>query len=93
MANRGGQPGNTNATKNRPITAAIARALLANDGAKLRRLVDALIDRAIDNDTRAACEVMDRVEGKVPQAITGADGGPLQVQDVPWLGGRKLARR
>ena len=93
MASRGGQIGNKNAVKNRPITDAITRVLLANDGEKLRSLAESLVDRAIESDTRAAVEVNDRVEGKVPQAITGADGGPLQVQDVPWLGGRGVARR
>lgn len=93
MASRGGQIGNTNATKNRPLTEVMRRALLADDGKKLRALADALIDRAIAESDRAASEVFDRIEGKVPQAITGADGGPIQVQDVPWLKGRELARR
>lgn len=93
MASRGGQPGNANAVKNRPITEVMRRALLANDGVKLRQLADAIIDRAIAESDRAATEVLDRIEGKVPQAITGPDGGPLQVQDVPWLRERKLARR
>lgn len=79
--------------KLRPITAAISRALLANDGQKLRKLADSLIDRAIEASDRAASEVLDRVEGKVPQALTGPDGGPIQVQDVPWLKGRVLASR
>ncbi len=92
MAKRGAQPGNKNATKNRPITEAITRALLAKNGEKLRKLADSLVDRAIADSDRAAAEVMDRVEGKVAQAITGPDGGPVQVQDVPWVGGRNLAR-
>ena len=85
--------GNKNAVKNRPITEAITRALLAGNGAKLRALAESLVDRAIAESDRAATEVIDRVEGKVPQAITGPDGGPLQVQDVPWVAGRTLARR
>ena len=92
MAKRGAQPGNKNATKNRPITEAINRALLANNGTKLRKLAESLVDRAILESDRAAAEVMDRIEGKVPQSVTGPDGGPVQVQDVPWVGGRNLAR-
>lgn len=71
MAERGGQPGNKNATKNRPITEAITRVLLANDGEKLRALAESLVARAIESDTRAAVEVNDRIEGKVPQAVIG----------------------
>lgn len=71
MAKPGAPIGNKNATKNRPITEAITRALLANDGAKLRALAESLVDRAIESDTRAAIEVNDRIEGKVPQAIVG----------------------
>ena len=85
--------GNKNAVKNRPITDLIRRALLQHDSAKARELADSLIARAIAESDRAATEVLDRIEGKVPQAITGPDGGPLQVQDVPWLRERKLARR
>lgn len=92
MKTRGGQPGNKNAVKNRPITAAIERALLAEDGAKLRRLAESIVNRAIADSDRAASEVLDRVEGKVPQALTGADGGPLQLQEVPWLEGRGVAK-
>ena len=81
----GGAPiGNKNATKNRPITEAITRALLANDGAKLRKLAEALVDRAIADDTRAAIEVNDRIEGKVTQPIAGTgDDGELLIR---WLG-------
>lgn len=93
MASRGGQPGNQNAVKNRPITELITRALLANNAEKARALAESLIERAIAESDRAAEAVMDRVEGKVPQSLTGPDGGPLQVQDVPWLGGRGVARR
>ena len=81
----GGAPkGNKNAVKNRPITSAITRALLANDGEKLRKLAESLIDRAIESDTRAAIEVNDRIEGKVTQPIEGpgADGEIL----IRWLG-------
>lgn len=93
MASRGAQLGNQNATKNRPLTDLIRRALLQNDSAKARAFADALVSRAISDSDRAATEVLDRIEGKVPQAVTGADGGPIQVQDVPWLGGRGVAKR
>src|SRR5688500_14689909 len=69
MAERGGQPRNRNATKNRPITDAIRRALLANDGKLARELAEALVKRAIEASDVAAKEVMDRCDGKVAQDI------------------------
>lgn len=69
MAERGGQPGNKNATKNRPLTDAIRRVLLAEDGKKLRQLAEALVDRAIEQSDVAAKEVAERVDGKVQQDV------------------------
>lgn len=69
MAERGGQPGNKNATKNRPLTDAIRRVLLAEDGKKLRELAEALVDRAIAQSDTAAKEVAERVDGKVQQDV------------------------
>ena len=84
MAKPGAPIGNKNATKNRPITEAISRVLLANDGAKLRALAESLVARAIESDTRAAVEVNDRIEGKVTQPIAGTgDDGELLIR---WLG-------
>jgi len=82
MAERGGQPGNKNATKNRPVTDMLRRALLANDGEKMRELTDAMVARAIRESDTAAKEIFERVEGKVPQAITNEDGSPFVLQIV-----------
>ncbi len=79
MAERGGQPGNKNATKNKAWEEALRRALLAEDGKKLRALADKLIERAEEGDVTALKESGDRMDGKPAQAITGADGGPLVV--------------
>lgn len=72
--------GNKNATKNRPWAEAINRALMAEDGKKLRALADKIIDRALEGDVTALKEIGDRVDGKALQAITGADGGELVVK-------------
>ena len=69
MASSGGQPGNKNASKNRPLTDAIRRVLLAEDGKKLRQLAEALVDRAIMQSDTAAKEILERSDGKVPQDI------------------------
>ena len=61
--------GNTNATKNRPWAEAINRALLAEDGKKLRALADRIIDKALEGDVSALREVGDRVDGKPAQEL------------------------
>lgn len=52
---------------------------------KLFRIADALVDAAIDGDVHAAKEIFDRVDGRVPQAIAGADGeSPAEIV-IRWL--------
>lgn len=72
--------GNKNGSKNRPWAEAINRALLAEDGKKLRALADRIIDRALEGDVAALKEVGDRMDGKPAQALTNADGGDLVVR-------------
>lgn len=80
MAESGAQPGNKNATKNRPITDALRRVLLANDGEKMRQLTEAIVQRSIESSDSAAKEIMDRIEGKVPQGLENANGAPFLVK-------------
>lgn len=83
---KGGQPGNSNATKNKLWSETLRRALLADDGKKLRALADRLIERAQEGDTSALKEIGDRLDGKPAQSITGADGGPIESKvDVTGL--------
>lgn len=79
MAERGGQVGNKNASKNKLWAETINRALLAEDGRKLRALADRLIDKALEGDVTALKEIGDRMDGKSVQAIeaSGPDGEPL----------------
>ena len=71
--------GNKNATKNRPWAEALNRALLAEDGKKLRALADKLVDRALDGDVIALKEIGDRMDGKPAQAheVAGDPDRPL----------------
>ena len=86
--------GNRNAAKeNRLWKETIHRVVTQNKAGLLRLAAESLVNKAVEGDVGALRELGDRIDGKVPQAITGADGGPLQVQDVPWLGGRQVARR
>lgn len=79
----GGAPeGNKNATKNRPWAEAVNRALLAEDGKKLRELADKLIDKALEGDVTALKEIGDRVDGRPAQQLqlAGHDGEALVVK-------------
>ncbi len=46
---------------------------------KLDRIAASLVQQACDGDVPAIKEIGDRLDGKVPQAVTGGDGGPLTV--------------
>lgn len=78
----GGAPvGNKNATKNKPWEEALRRALLQQDGKKLRDLAEKLIDRALDGDVTALKEIGDRIDGKPAQSVTlaGDADAPLRL--------------
>ena len=77
MAERGGQPGNKNATKNRLWEETLRRALLAEDGKKLRSVAEMLIKRAQEGDVQALKEIGDRIDGKPTQVIAGDPDNPL----------------
>lgn len=53
-------------------------------GKKLAALADALVDAGLDGDVAALKEIGDRLDGKVPQAVTGGDGGPVALA-ISWL--------
>jgi hypothetical protein len=71
--------GNDNAKRTKPWRDAIDRALAQDDGARLRKIAETLLTKAAKGDMVAIKELGDRLDGKAPQAITGADGGPLVV--------------
>lgn len=90
----GAKIGNQNARKENRLWGDTLRRVITQENSKRLRLVaESLVNKAIDGDVQAIKEIGDRIDGKVPQGIVGADGGPLQVQDVPWLEKRALARR
>ena len=49
---------------------------------KIRPINEALIKKATEGDIQAIRELHDRVYGKAPQAITGAEGGPIEIVGV-----------
>jgi hypothetical protein len=54
----------------------------ANNIPKVHRLAVALLDKALEGDVTAIREVMDRVDGKVPQQIQGDPDNPLTIERV-----------
>jgi len=48
-------------------------------GDKLRAVADALVNKALTGDVPAIKEIADRLDGKVPQALTGEEGGAIQM--------------
>lgn len=72
--------GNRNASKSKLWEDAIRRAILADDGKRLRAIAEALLDKAAEGDVAAIKELGDRIDGKPSQqvALTGADGGPVE---------------
>jgi hypothetical protein len=84
MAERGAQPGNNNATKNKPFLAALQRAIAQDDGKKLRAAAEKLMQLAADGEAWAVKELADRTDGKALQGVTlaGPDDGPIKVEAV-----------
>jgi Family of unknown function (DUF5681) len=77
--NPGGRP------KKKPLTDELEKMLatVSHDKAGktyATRLVEAAVRRAIRKSDYALKEIWERTEGKVPQAVTGANGGPVQFQ-------------
>lgn len=64
--------------------AALNRAVAQDDGEKLRAAAEKLIDLAVAGDVAALRELGDRLDGKVAQAITGADGGAFVLEVVQF---------
>lgn len=65
--------GNTNSSKsNRLWAETIRRAAVQSDAARLRRIAEALLDKAEEGDIAAIKELGDRLDGKSSQQIVGA---------------------
>ena len=75
MAFQQGNQESKKADHKRPriITQKLIARLKDADGADLDALISALITKAKEGDVPAIREVLDRVDGKVPQAVIGGD--------------------
>jgi hypothetical protein len=69
----GAPKGNTNSSKNNRLWAeTIRRAVVQSDAERLRRIAEALLNKAEEGDIQAIKEVGDRLDGKPTQTIAGA---------------------
>jgi len=68
-----GTIGNKNSSKNNRLWAdTIRRAVVQSDAERLRRIAEALLDKAEEGDMAAIKEMGDRLDGKAQQQIIGA---------------------
>jgi hypothetical protein len=85
MAKSGAQPGNNNASKNRPWREALKRALARKHGdvtSGLISIAQQVVTAANQGEKWAIEEIGNRVEGRAVQTIesSGPEGGPIQVE-------------
>jgi hypothetical protein len=82
--------GNQNARKAKVWEGALRAALAQYENAEagikpgeaLRKIAEVVVGKALVGDKDAVREIGDRLDGKPAQAITGADGGPVQLEKI-----------
>lgn len=81
----GAPKGNTNAKKGKLFYNELRKALVQNDQLNLRLIADKLVEEALNGESWAIKEVIDRVDGKAVQAteISGAEGEDLKMV-ITW---------
>jgi len=62
--------------RTRPITHAIRAALDEHDGDAIKRIARTAVKRAMGGDYRFAAEILERIDGPVPQVTEDATGRP-----------------
>jgi hypothetical protein len=77
--------GNQNAAKSRVFSDALRRAIAQDDGVRIRKAAEKMLDLAAEGEQWAVKEVFDRLEGKAAQSlsVTGADEGPIR-HEFTW---------
>lgn len=84
MAQRGAQKGNKNAAHDKPWSAAVRRALLADDGKKLRAIAEKVVSKAEEGDMQAIKEIGERLDGKAVTPIAAEVDMNLTVEIVKF---------
>lgn len=83
---RGAPKGNKNGAHDKPWASALRRALLANDGQKLRAVADKLVGEAEGGNVTAIKEIGERLDGKAIQPIAADVDMTLTVEIVKFAG-------
>jgi len=76
----GAPAGNNNAGKSRAFYGALSRAIAQDDGERIRRAAEKLLDLAAEGEAWAVKELRDTLDGKPAQAVEvgGIGGGPIE---------------
>ena len=79
MAKKGGQPGNTNATKEKRMVTDALRRVVAQNPDKLRKACKKVLDDAAKGNLAAFSIIADRLDGKPGQSMVlqGDENHPL----------------
>ena len=83
--------GNQNAAKGKEWSEAIRYALKNYEKDKIKRgmalkaIAQKVVEKALDGDKDCWQEIGNRLDGKPAQAITGPDGGPVEIKKVEWV--------
>lgn len=64
------EPGNKHAAKSRMFDAALKRAIAQDDGERLRKAAEKLLDLAAEGQAWAITQLADRLDGKAPQSVS-----------------------
>lgn len=86
--NKGGAPvGNLNSKKGKLFHGELHKALIQEDRLKLRQIADKLVEKAIEGESWAVKEIIDRVDGKAVQSteISGVDGGAMELKLIEFV--------
>lgn len=73
------KPGNKGGGRKPDIAKRIAQRIFEDNEAEVTEALKSLLTSKKQADSRHFSALADRAYGKIPQAITGEDGGPLMV--------------
>lgn len=78
-----GKSGNPTGKQSRtPVRDCFYRLNAQSDGQMIRDVCEKVVALAKEGEAWAVQAVFDRMDGKPAQAVTGADGGPLQFERI-----------
>lgn len=80
----GAPVGNQNAVKSKRLFTNALKRALTQGPEKIQKIVDMLIEKAQDGEQWAVRELIDRVDGKAPQPVTGGDDddNPISIGEI-----------